>query len=241
MHSVCTVSSESVKTPVIVKLQLWQCWERKINNYDLRYACVIFFSPSLLHSSSLFSCRYLKPGSCCKSKEFFLLFFSLIHFTFRPYLKAFPISHFEPALPAKSGSASTGGHALMPLWKIRSTAPPMGGFGSCYTGSGRISCCKSRALPPSFESPSLKDEEAGEWRSLFHNFLPQFVSACSAKKKSTARRKKSFGFCLVWRPFKIFPNTPWLLRACMSVHCAGCVINRVAELQLDPFHHFRID
>lgn len=41
VHSVCTVSSESVKTPVIVKLQLWQCWERKINEYDLWYACVV--------------------------------------------------------------------------------------------------------------------------------------------------------------------------------------------------------
>lgn len=116
MHSVCTVSSESVKTPVIVKLQLWQCWERKINKYDLRYACVIYFFPP--RSSSRFSSRYLHgrwTRSWFKSKEFFFFLFRCNAFHILALSQSFSLFHFEPVLPTESGFISTGGHALMRL------------------------------------------------------------------------------------------------------------------------------
>lgn len=59
VHSVCTVSSE---TPVIVKLQLWQCWERKINEYMTYGTHVLFLLCSVFLTEHWVSCQ-------CESKE----------------------------------------------------------------------------------------------------------------------------------------------------------------------------
>lgn len=90
MHSVCTVSSESVKTPVIVKLQLWQCWERKINKY-MTYGTHVLFCALGCFSHFIISSRAESPATVTQEnvKQFYSLFpLSIMHLPSEAYLPA---------------------------------------------------------------------------------------------------------------------------------------------------------
>lgn len=172
-----------------------------------------------------FTSPFPSTGTWCKSKELFLLFFcffSLMHFTLRPYLKAFPSSTFESVLPTKSGFVSTGGHALMRL--------KMGpeNLEHCTT-YGWILFLRHRprqdrllqilCLPLRFET-LLRGWGGRRVTFTFPQaesiFCPNlFPLVC----KNYSEEKKSFAFCLVWRSFKFFKipsDSSWMSCACVS-------------------------
>lgn len=181
-----------------------------------------------------------------------MLFFGggLMHFTFRPYLKAFPSSTLRQCFPTKSGFISTGGHALIPLKMGTENQEHYTTYGwilSLLHSPLQDQLLQILCLPLSFKTLLRRLTfvyPRGKSISC-PNLIPLVC-------KITARRKFSLWFLphvLFIRDFSKYPLIKWefaqsaarsQLCTCIKMPSArntaedGCLINRVGELQIAP-------
>lgn len=167
-----------------------------------------------------------------------------MHFTFRPYLKAFPSSTLRQCFPTKSGFISTGGHALIRLKMGTENQEHYTTYGwilSLLHSPLQDQLLQILRLPLSFKTllRRLTFVFFPRGKSIFCPNLFLLVCKITAELVSAS--------CGVH--FSKYPLIKWefaqsaarsQLCSCIKMPSArntaedGCLINRVGELQIAP-------